>query len=80
MLKTSNVKSSLAKLEIANYIEASNKPCVYTYGFEFKNPTTHRKKITKQQAIDKVLSYGIVDITEETDVIHINEFSDNDMW
>lgn len=80
MLKISNVKSRIAKLEIANYIEASDKPCVYTYGIEVKNPTTHRKSITKKQAIRKVLSYSIVEIEEEDKVIHINEFGDNDMW
>lgn len=61
-------------------IQATNKPIVYTYGFEFKNPTTHRVSITKEEAIEKIENEYYLDITEEDDCIHFNAFSSNDMW
>ena len=68
------------KEEIVSLVEKTDKPFVYTYGLAYRNPTTHRKPISKEEAVNKVKSNGMIDITEETEVIHIEEFSENDMW
>jgi len=68
------------KNDAINYIEKLDKPCVYTYGLEYKHPTTHRVPVTKEEAIEKIKNNSLVDITEETDVIHINAYSSNDMY
>lgn len=68
------------KEEIVSLVEKTDKPFVYTYGLSYRNPTTHRKPISKEEAVNKVKSNGMIDITEEAEVIHIEEFSENDMW
>lgn len=61
-------------------IEASDKPLVYTYGYEYRCPSTHRVPIDKEKAFKIIDKNGYLDITEEENCIHLNEFSDNDMW
>ena len=68
------------KEEIIKLVENTSKPFVYTYGLAYRNPTTHRDPMSKEDAIKKVKSSGMLDITEEAEVIHIEEFSENDMW
>lgn len=68
------------KEEIASLVETTDKPFVYTYGLAYRNPTTHRKPMSKAEAISIVKTKGMIDITEEDEVIHIEEFSENDMW
>lgn len=68
------------KEEIISLVEKTDKPFVYTYGLAYRNPTTHRKPMSKEEAVNKVKSNGMIDITEEAEVIHIEEFSENDMW
>lgn len=80
MLKMSFYKGTLDKLEALNLINTTEKLCVYTEGYEYRNPTTHRKPLSKQEAIDLIQNGETMDITEEENVIHINEFSCNDMW
>ena len=68
------------KEEIVSLVEKTDKPFVYTYGLAYRNPTTHRKPISKDEATSLVKKNGMIDITEEAEVIHIEEFSENDMW
>ena len=68
------------KDDVIAYVKESDKPCVYTYGFEYRHPTTHRVPLTKDEAIEKIKKNSFVDVTEEKDVIHINAYSDNDMF
>ena len=68
------------KNDAINYIEKLDKPFVYTYGLEYKHPTIHRVPVTKEEAIEKIENNSFVDITEETDAIHINAYSSNDMF
>ena len=56
------------------------KPLVYTLGFEYRHPTTHRVPIDKVKAVQLIQGNGYLDIKEEDTCIHLNEFSDNDMW
>lgn len=66
----------IAKEEIAK----SEKPCVFTSGYEWKNPTTHRVPMAKEEVYNLLDSESWLKITEEKDVIHIQAFSANDMW
>lgn len=68
------------KEEIIKLVENTSKPFVYTYGLAYRNPTNYRFSMSKEDAIKKVKSNGMIDITEEAEVIHIEEFSENDMW
>jgi hypothetical protein len=74
------LKAAYSKDEIVALVETTDKPFVYTYGLAYRNPTTHRKPISKDEAISFVKTKGMIDITEEAEVIHIEEFSENDMW
>ena len=80
MMKMSFYNGTLNRKEAKEFIKNSSKPCVYTYGLGFRNPTTHRKPITKEKALEIIDNEGFLDITEETTVIHLNAFSENDMW
>lgn len=80
MLKMSFYTGTLDTKKAVDFVNATNKPCVYTYGFESKHPTTHRKPIDKDKAIHLIEHDSFIDITEEEKVVHINEFSCNDMW
>jgi len=61
-------------------IETTEKPLRYTYGFSFRNPTTNKKLISKERAIEIINDESFLDITENDEFIHLNAYSDNDMW
>lgn len=68
------------KKEILNYLEGDFK-FKYTYGFEYRNPTTHKVDITKEEAINTIKEASFLDVTLlEDNIIHLNEFSLNDMY
>ena len=71
--KFNNVSSAV------KYVERSAKPCIYTFGFESKGPTTHREPISKKEAVNRIKNSRFIDIYEEYATIHINEYSENDM-
>ena len=53
----------------------------YTYGLEYRNPTTNHVPITKEQAINYLENGGFITVELIDGVtLHINEFSCNDMW
>lgn len=68
------------KTEIKNFITSTNKPLKYTYGLGYRNPTINHKLITKEEACDIVDHQSLLDVTEYEDYIHLNVYSDNDMW
>lgn len=68
------------KYKILAIIRKSKKPCTYTYGFEYRHPTTYRVPITKEQAEEYLLNNSMVDARVDKDAIRINEYSENDMW
>lgn len=80
MLKMSFYDGTLNVQEAMNFINTTEKPCVYTYGLEYKNPTTHRKPLSKEEAIRLIQANGLIDVIEEEYVIHVKEVSCNDMW
>ena len=53
----------------------------YTYGLEYRSPTTNHVPITKEKAIQYIEEGGFVDVELlENNTIHINRYSANDMW
>ena len=80
MLKMSFYNGTLDKNKAKSVILESDKPCVYTYGLGYRNPTTYRKSISKEDAIEIIEDEGFLDITEEDNAFHLNGFSSNDMW
>ena len=80
MIKMSFYDGTLDKEKALELIQDTNKVIKYTYGLGYRNPTTYKEPITKLQAIKMINRNGMIDITEYDDWIHINEFSDNDMW
>lgn len=79
-LKMSFYDGTLNKAVAKKRIAATDKPLAYTFGFEYRRPTTHRVPIDKERAYKIIDRDGRLDITEEDDCIHLNEFSDYDMW
>lgn len=72
--------SNCTKEEMLAFMKKTDKPFVYTYGLEYRNPTTHRKPVTKEEAV-RIFEKGCcVDATEEEACIHVNEFGEMDMW
>lgn len=73
-------KGNCTKEEIKKLLETTDKPFVYTVGFEYKKPTTHRVWINRDKALEIFNKESQLDITEEKYCVHINEFTANDMW
>lgn len=71
---------SLDRNKAKEFVADTNKPLRYTYGLSFRNPTTHNKPITKDEAMKIIDGQGFLDITEKEEYIHLNAYSDNDMY
>ena len=80
MLKMSFYDGTLDRAKAKDYINTSNKPCQYTYGLGYRNPTTNHKPITKIEAMEIIDRESLLDIDEYADYIHLNAYSGNDMW
>lgn len=80
MLKMSFYDGTLDKIKAKEVIASTDKALKYTYGFGYRNPTTNHKPITREEAMKIVENEGWLDITEYEDYIHLNAFSENDMW
>lgn len=80
MLKMSFYDGTLKVDELDKVIRETAKPIVYTYGFEYRHPTTHRVPISKEKALEICHSGDYLDATEEENCLHLNAFSSNDMW
>ena len=80
MLKMSFYDGTLNTDELDDFIRTTDKQIVYTYGFEYRRPTTHRVPIGKDRALEICHSGDFLDATEEENCLHLNTFSDNDMW
>lgn len=66
--------------EAKELIRTSDKPCKYTYGLGFRNPTTNHVPISKEDALECCDKECLLDIDEYEDYIHLNAYSSNDMW
>ena len=80
MLKMSFYDGTLDRKKAKEFIAATSKPIKYTYGLGYRHPTTNHKPITKTRAIEIIDTEGFLDINEHEDYVHLNAYSDNDMW
>jgi hypothetical protein len=76
----SNFRGSRSRVDAKDYILKTDKPLKYTHGLGFRGPTTHNKPIDKEEAIRIIDKGDFLDITEYDNYIHLNTYSDNDMW
>ncbi len=80
MIKMSFFNGTLDRKKAIETIVNSNKPCLYTLGFKFKDPTTKNVPISKEDAIKIVSTESLLDITEYEDKFDLNAYTSNDMW
>lgn len=80
MLKMSFYNGTLDRAKAKKFIQTTDKPLKYTYGLGYRNPTTHRKPISKAEALEIIEKESLLDIDENTDFVHLNAYSSNDMW
>lgn len=79
---TGRVQGELIPEEAVPYLlKRTKRRLLYTHGLGYRNPTTHNKPITLEQALQviKENSWFDIDATHD-DYIHINTYSDNDMY
>lgn len=79
-MKMSFYNGTLNREQLKQMIIDSDQPIRYTYGFEYRNPTTHRKEISKDKALEIVERESLLDADDIKGYIHLNAFSDNDMF
>ena len=80
MLKMSFYNGTLNRDVLKNFIENTNKEIRYTFGLEYRNPTTHKVLMSKEKALDIVKNESRLDAEEFDTYLHLNAFSDNDLW
>ena len=61
-------------------LHLSEKPIKYTHGLGYRGPSTHNQPITKDKALKIIKKESLIDITENEEDIHINTYSENDIW
>lgn len=79
MLKMSFYDGTLDREKAKKIISETAKPLKYTFGFSYRNPTTHNKLITKDEAVRIVENQSFLDIEDRGEYIHLNAYSSNDM-
>lgn len=80
MLKMSFYNGTLNRKELIEFVQETEKPIKYTYGLLYRHPTTCRVPVTVERAIEIIKTQGLLDADEYEDYIHLNAYSDNDMW
>lgn len=80
MLEMSFYNGTLDREKAKKIIAETAKPLKYTYGLSYRNPTTHNKPITKDEAIRIIENQSLLDIEDKGEYIHLNAYSSNDMW
>lgn len=80
MLKMSFYDGTLDRNKLMQAVRETTKPILFTYGLIFRKPTTYRKPITVSEAMEIIRKEGFLDADEEPDCIHLNAFSETDMW
>ena len=80
MLKMSFYDGTMDKDRLKKFIEETEKEIKYTHGLGYRGPTIHNKPISKEKALKIVDDYDLLDATEMEDYLHLNTYSENDMW
>ena len=63
-----------------DYFRQTKKRIEYTFGFEYRHPTTCHELVTADEVIAKFQIAPFIEVYEFDDYIHVNAYSDNDMW
>ena len=71
---------TLNKAVLKEALKDRGKPIKYTYGLGYRNPTTNHKPITLEEALKIVDTQGLLNAREYENYIHLNAFSEMDMW
>ena len=80
MLKMSFYNGTMNRAELKDIINGTDKEIRYTYGYTWKNPTTYRKPISKAEALKIIDTQSYLDADDTHGYIHLNAFSENDMY
>ena len=80
MLKMSFYNGTLDRKELVKFINSTDKPIVYTYGLGYRRPATYRSPRSKEEAVHIAETASLLDANEERDCLHLNAYSDMDMW
>ena len=76
----SEFRGSRSSEDAKKHILETDKPLKYTHGIGYRRPATYKKPIDKEEAIRIIDKGDFLDITEYNDYIHLNTYSENDMW
>lgn len=80
MLKMSFYDATLDRVELSNFIKATDKKIRYSYGLGGRQRTTDRKLITKKEALDIVNEQSYLDANKEKHCLHLNAYSANSLY
>ena len=80
MYKVSFYDGSLNRAVLKRKVQETEKPILFTYGYEYRHPTIHRKPISVDEAMRIIEKEFYLDAEETRECIHLNAFSDNDMF
>lgn len=80
MLKMSFYDGTLNRKKLIEFIENTDKRIEYTYGLAYRHPTTYHKLISKENAMAIAQNACFLDADEYSDYLHLNAYSDNDMF
>ena len=80
MLKMSFFNGTLDIEKAKEEIRKTKKDIKYTYGLGVRNPTINHAPISIAEAIRKIETASLLDVIEYENYIHLNEYSNNDMW
>ena len=79
-LRMSFYNGTLDRSMAKGIIRNTTRPVVYTYGFEYRDPTINHKPIEKTAAYGIIDKESFLDIDFRDDLIHLNAYSCNDMY
>ena len=71
--------TNCTKEEAIALLESTTKPIVYTIGWEYRHPNTHRKPITKEMAVDLLKTYPMINVKVEDTCVHVQKLDALDM-
>lgn len=80
MLNMSFYKGTLNRKELIEFINNTDKTIKYTFGLLYREPRTKYKPISKQEAIEIANNEDWLDVEERENFIHLNAYSENDMY
>lgn len=79
-MKMSFHDGTLNRKRAEEIIADTSLPILYTFGWGQKSPTVRVFPITKEKAYEIIRNESLLDIDFTDDYIHLNGYSENDMW